>query len=535
MTQSNFEIPGVKITGKIPEEYKSILTRDALEFIADLHRKFNPVRVKLLQDRQDRQKEIDGGKLPGFLEETKAIREGNWKVGPIPDDLQDRRTEITGPVDRKMVINALNCGAKVFMADFEDANSPTWENCIEGQINLGNAIRRKIDFTAPNGKLYALKENPAVLVVRPRGWHLTEKHVTVDGESISASLFDFGLYFYHNARELLSRGSGPYYYLPKLENHREARLWNDVFLRAQSSLGIPAGTIKVTVLVETILASFEMEEILYELKDHIAGMNAGRWDYIFSVIKKFRNHADFILPDRAQITMRVPFMKAYAELLVKICHKRGAHAIGGMSAFIPSKDEEANKMAFAKVHEDKSNEASQGYDGTWVAHPFLVPVAMEEFNKVLGKNQHQKDVLREDLKVNGRDLLNMNIEGGKIGEKGLRLNINVGILYIESWLQGTGAAALYNLMEDAATAEISRAQVWQWLHNGKVKLEDGRLINMELYNTIFLEEKQKAAELLGSERVADGKLEKASALFDNLVRNKEFKDFLTLDAYQELK
>ncbi len=534
MGQFKAELRGVNITGNNPGGYESILSPEALEFVVDLHREFNPRRKKLLQDREERQKELDSGKLPYFLEETRATREGDWTIGSIPDDLQDRRTEITGPVDRKMVINALNSGAKVFMADFEDANSPTWENCIEGQINLRDAIRRKIDFTAPNGKLYTLAENPATLIVRPRGWHLTEKHVTVDREPVSASLFDFGLYLFHNAGELLNRVSGPYFYLPKLENHKEARLWNDVFLRSQSRLGLAQGTIKATVLIETILAAFEMEEILYELKDHIAGMNAGRWDYIFSIIKKFRNHAGFILPDRIQITMRVPFMKAYAELLVKMCHKRGAHAIGGMSAFIPSKDEEVNKMAFAKVREDKSNEASQAYDGTWVAHPFLVPVAMEEFDKILDKNPHQKHVLRKDLKISNDDLLDMNIKGGKISETGLRLNINVGILYIESWLQGTGAAALYNLMEDAATAEISRAQVWQWLHNEGVKLDDGRSIDMELYKTIFEEEKQKAAALLGPERVATGKLEKALVIFDKLVREKKFQDFLTLEAYREL-
>jgi malate synthase len=534
MGQFNVELSGVNITGDNPGGYELILSPEALEFVVDLHREFNPRRKKLLQDREEKQKEIDGGKFPDFLQETRTIREGDWKVGGIPDDLQDRRTEITGPVDRKMVINALNSGAKVFMADFEDANSPTWENCIEGQLNLRDAIQRKIDFTAPNGKLYTLAENPATIIMRPRGWHLTEKHVTVDEEPISASLFDFGLYLFHNATELLNRGSGPYYYLPKLENHREARLWNDVFLRSQSRLGMTRGTIKATVLIETILAAFEMEEILCELKDHVAGLNAGRWDYIFSIIKKFRNHAHFILPDRAQVTIRVPFMKAYAELLVKICHKRGAHAIGGMSAFIPSKDEEVNKMAFTKVREDKSNEAAQGYDGTWVAHPFLVPVAMEELNKILYKNPHQKHVLREDLEVSSSDLLDMNIEGGKISETGLRLNINVGILYIESWLQGTGAAGLYNLMEDAATAEISRAQVWQWLHSEEVKLDDGRSIDMELYKAIFEEEKQKAVTLLGQQRVATGKLEKASVIFDKLVREKKFQDFLTIEAYREL-
>ncbi|WP_416866935.1 MAG: malate synthase A [Imperialibacter sp.] len=534
MKTSKIDIPGVKINGAVLKGYEAILTPEAIEFVVALHRSFNKKRKQLLQAREVRQKAIDAGELPDFLGSTKKIRDGNWQVASIPADLQDRRTEITGPVDRKMVINALNSGARVFMADFEDANSPTWENCIDGQVNLKDANLREIDFTAPNGKLYALKEEIATLVVRPRGWHLTEKHVEVDGEPLSASLFDFGLYFFHNVHALLENGSGPYYYLPKLEGHLEARLWNDVFVKAQQLLGIPQATIKVTVLVETILASFEMEEILYELKDHIAGMNAGRWDYIFSTIKKLRHHKAFILPDRAQITMGVHFMKSYAELLVKTCHKRGAHAIGGMSAFIPSKDEEANNLAFQKVHQDKKNEASQGYDGTWVAHPFLVPAAMEEFNAVLKTKPHQKNVMRADVTVGRDDLLNLNIEGAKITENGLRLNINVGILYIESWLQGTGAAALYNLMEDAATAEISRAQVWQWLHSEGVLLDDGRAVDIELYETLFEAEKANAALLLGEERVATGKLQIAAELFDKLVREEDFKDFLTLDAYQLL-
>ncbi len=534
METSRIDIPGVKVNGTMLNGYDSILTPEAIEFVVLLHRKFNKRRIQLLKDREARQKAIDAGQLPDFLLDTKEIRDGNWQVAPIPADLQDRRTEITGPVDRKMVINALNSGAKVFMADFEDANSPTWENCIEGQVNLKDAILREIDFTAPNGKLYALKAEVATLVVRPRGWHLTEKHVEVDGQPLSASLFDFGLYFFHNVHALIEKGSGPYYYLPKLESHLEARLWNDVFVEAQELLGIPQATIKVTVLVETILASFEMEEILYELKDHIAGMNAGRWDYIFSTIKKLRHHKAFVLPDRAQITMGVHFMKSYAELLVKTCHKRGAHAIGGMSAFIPSKDEAANNLAFQKVHQDKKNEASQGYDGTWVAHPFLVPAAMEEFDAVLKTKPHQKNVMRADVKVGRDDLLNTHIDGAKITENGLRLNINVGILYIESWLQGTGAAALYNLMEDAATAEISRAQVWQWLHSEGLTLDDGRAVDLSLYQTLFEEEMTNAAQLLGKERVSTGKLKMAAELFDKLVREEDFTDFLTLDAYQLL-
>jgi malate synthase len=525
---------GVTVSGPLEKDFDKILSYQALEFLSVLQRTFNRRRQELLGKRSELQEKIDQGYKPGFLAETKDIREADWKVAPIPADLQDRRTEITGPVNRKMVINALNSGAQVFMADFEDANSPTWTNCIEGQLNLADAIRRQIDFTEEgSGKSYKLNEKPAVLLVRPRGWHLTEKNVLVDGEVMSASLFDFGLYFFHNAKELLERGSGPYYYLPKLESHLEARLWNDVFLRAQELLGIPEGSIKVTVLVETILGCFQMDEILYELRQHIAGMNAGRWDYIFSIIKKFRNFKEFTLPDRAQVTMGVPFMRSYAELLVKTCHRRGAHAIGGMSAFIPSKDEEVNKKAFAKVQEDKKNEASQGYDGTWVAHPYLVPIARAEFDKVLNGAPNQKQVLREELQVKAEDLLNTNIEGGKITEEGLRLNINVGILYLESWLQGIGAAALYNLMEDAATAEISRAQVWQWLHN-EVYLADGRPVDLPLYESCFKEEKARAAELLGPERVATGKLDEASELFDQLVKSREFKEFLTLDAYQRI-
>ncbi len=524
----------IQITGEVKRGYESVLTKEAIEFVAHLHRKFNGVREGLLNERIKQQQKINAGVFPDFPEETTNIRNGDWKVAPIPDDLQDRRTEITGPVDRKMVINALNSGAKVFMADLEDANSPTWTNCVEGQINLRDAIIRKIDFTAANGKHYKLKEETAVLLVRPRGWHLEEKHVLVDGVPISASLFDFGLYFFHNAKALLEQNTGPYFYIPKLESYKEARLWNDVFVEAQQRLNIPIGTIKVTVLIETILASFQIEEILFELRDQIVGMNAGRWDYIFSVIKKFRNHKRFILPDRSQITMGVPFMKSYAELLVKVCHKRGAHAIGGMSAFIPSKDGEINKRAFEKVAQDKKNEAAQGYDGTWVAHPFLVPVAMEQFNAVLKNAVHQKHILREDVNVSATNLIDTSIERGKITEEGVRTNINVGILYIESWLQGVGAAALYNLMEDAATAEISRAQLWQWLHSEGVKLDDGRAVDWPLYEKLFDEEKQKAATLLGNDRVATGKLATAAQLFDNMVRTEDFEDFLTLEAYEKL-
>lgn len=528
-------IPGIEIKGEMKPGYENVLSDEALDFIAHLHRKFNPKRLKLLADRELRQQKIDQGELPDFLPETAAVREGDWQVNPIPPDLQDRRTEITGPVDRKMVINALNSGAKVFMADFEDANSPTWENTIEGQINLYDAIRRQIDFTAPNGKDYKLNDEIAVLKVRARGWHLEEKHVLIDGQPVSASIFDFGLFFFRNAKKLLENGSGPYFYLPKLESHLEARLWNDVFKEAQSRRSIAQGTIKVTVLIETILAAFEMEEIIYELREHMGGLNAGRWDYIFSVVKKFRNHPEYLLPDRAQVTMTVPFMRAYAQLLVKTCHKRGAHAIGGMSAFIPSRrNEEINRNAFEKVRSDKKLEASNGYDGTWVAHPDLVAVAMEQFDAFIKDGRHQKANLRQDVNVSGQDLLNFRIDGARITEKGLRTNINVGLLYIESWLMGVGAAALYNLMEDAATAEISRAQIWQWVHNDGVKLDDGREANLALYSTLLKEELENIKGLLGEERYNNGRFEEATEIFDYLVQTNDFVDFLTLKAYDHL-
>ncbi|MDX1903841.1 MAG: malate synthase A [Thermonemataceae bacterium] len=514
--------------------YPEILTKEAQEFLLHLHQKFSSTRQELLQKRQERAKSIQKGNLPDFLPETQAIREGSWQVATIPQDLQDRRVEITGPVDKKMVINALNSGAKVFMADFEDANAPTWDNCLEGQINLKNANLRQIDFTAENGKTYQLNEQTAVLKVRPRGWHLVEKHFLIANEAISASLFDFGLYFFHNAKNLLAKGTAPYFYLPKLESHLEARLWNEVFVEAQNYLQIPQGTIKVTVLIETILAAYEMEEIIYELREHLAGLNAGRWDYIFSTIKKLHHLPEAKFPDRSQITMQVPFMRAYAQNLVKVCHKRGAHAIGGMSAFIPSrKDEEVNKNAFAKVKADKELEASNGYDGTWVAHPDLVAVAQEAFDKVLGSKKHQKEILREDVQVTAEDLRNFSIEGGKITEQGLRANINVGILYIESWLSGLGAAALYNLMEDAATAEISRAQVWQWLKT-KATLEDGRIIDIALYEDLRNQEIQKCKDLLGEARIEKGYLDKAIKIFDELVKDEHFVEFLTIPAYEHL-
>lgn len=493
-----------------------------------MHCSFNERRKKLLAERQKRQQAFDRGELPDFLPETEHIRHSEWKVAPIPADLQDRRVEITGPVDRKMIINALNSGAKVFMADFEDANSPTWENCIEGQINLRDAVRKTIEYLSPEGKRYELNSTTAVLKVRPRGWHLEEKHLLIDGEPISASLFDFGLFIFHNAHELLSQGSGPYFYLPKLESHREARLWNDVFKASENYLCIPRGCIKATVLIETITAAFEMEEIIYELRQHMAGLNAGRWDYIFSLIKKFHKHKEFILPDRAEVTMNVPFMKAYAELLVATCHKRGAHAIGGMSAFIPSRDEAINARAFANVQADKEREASQGYDGTWVAHPGLVPIAKAVFDRYLGDQPHQKHRLRQDVAVTATNLLDTLSTPGKITLQGVRTNIRVAILYMAYWLKGQGAVAINNLMEDAATAEISRAQLWQWLHH-QVTTAEGVQLNETAYRNLRQEIYQ---QLLAEypETFAD-KLTAAAKLLDRQVLAKEFPEFLTLQAY----
>ncbi len=523
---------GVELLAPIPEHAAHILSPDALGFVADLQRHFNDRRVQLLSKRQERQKAINGGQMPDFLPETREIREGVWTVAPLPQDLLDRRVEITGPVDRKMIINGLNSGARVFMADFEDANAPTWANCVNGQVNLNDAVLERIEFTNPkNGKEYRLNEDHAVLMVRPRGWHLTEKHVLVDGQPVSASLFDFGLYFYHNAEALLAKGSGPYFYLPKLESHLEARLWNDVFVQAQQALGIRRGSIKATVLVETILAAFELHEILYELREHSAGLNCGRWDYIFSYIKRFRNVEGFVLPDRGQVTMTVPFMSAYSQLVIQTCHRRGVHAMGGMAAFIPIKgDEAANAAAIEKVRQDKELEARNGHDGTWVAHPGLVGVAMDIFNEHMpGANQIEKK--RHDLRVCARDLITPS--EGSITEAGLRQNINVGILYIESWLQGVGAAALYNLMEDAATAEISRTQVWQWVHRA-AKLDDGRTVTIDLVEDLLPNELEKIRAYVGEERFAAGQFRVASEVFMNLVRREDFIEFLTLPAYELL-
>lgn len=530
-------VEGFKIREGVPEQiYADILTPEAQAFLMKLHRALEGRRQELLQAREQRQQQINAGELPNFLASTKSIREGDWKAAEAPADIQDRCTEITGPVDRKMIINALNSGARVFMADFEDSNSPTLANCLQGQANLKDAINRQIDFTNEKGKTYQLKEEHAVLMVRPRGWHLTDKHLLIDGQAISGGLMDFGLYFFHNAHQLLKKGSGPYFYLPKLESHLEARLWNDAFIIAQQALGIPQGTIKATVLIETILAAFEMDEIIYELREHMAGLNAGRWDYIFSAIKKFIQYPDRIFPDRSQVGMTTHFMRSYAKLLVKTCHKRGVHAMGGMAAFIPSrKDEEVNKNAFAKVKEDKELEAATGFDGTWVAHPDLVPLALEVFTKELGTKPNQKEETRSQAyNITADDLLNFKVEGGKITEKGLRLNINVGILYTESWLSGIGAAAIYNLMEDAATAEISRAQVWQWIHNEGVTLEDGRAVTLDLYKELLPNELAKIKAYVGETRYQQGRFELAVQLFNQLVSNPKFEDFLTLGAYEHI-
>lgn len=524
-------VEGVEIKAPVSERGQEILSRPALEFVRDLHRKFNPERARLLAERVKRQELLDAGELPTFPQPREG-RDDEWKVSPVPADLQDRRVEITGPVDRKMMINALNSGAKVFMADFEDALSPTWENVIEGQVNLQDAVAGTIQFVSEDGRKYELNEQVATLMVRPRGWHLVEKNVLVDGEPISASLWDFGLYFFHNARPLLQKGSGPYFYLPKLESHLEARLWNEVFNYAQDALGIPRGTIKATVLIETILAAFEMDEILWELREHSAGLNAGRWDYIFSTIKKFRRKPGFVFPDRAQVTMTVPFMRAYTELLVKTCHRRGAHAIGGMAAFIPSRrNPEVNATALAAVRADKIREANDGFDGTWVAHPDLVPVAKEVFDEVLGSRPNQIDRQRDDVTVTPADLLNFHIEGGRITEAGLRTNISVCLQYLSAWLTGTGAAAIFNLMEDAATAEISRAQVWQWLTQGSV-LDDGKPVTTELVQQLIGEELEKIRNAIGDAAYSQGRYGDAKALFERLVFDDEFVDFLTIPAYE---
>ncbi len=527
------ELPaGVIIEGEIKPGYEKVLTKEAVEFIADLHRRFNGRREELLAARSERQKRLDAGEKPDFLAETAHIRESDWTVAPLPQDILDRRVEITGPVDRKMIINALNCGANVFMADFEDASTPTWDNMIEGQFNLAAAVHRDIDYLDPNnGRTYTLNDKTATLFVRPRGWHLPEKHVTVDGQPMSGSLFDFGLYFFHNAQEALGRGTGPYFYLPKIESHLEARLWNDVFVAAQEALGVPQKSIKATVLIETILATYEMDEILWELKDHSAGLNCGRWDYIFSFIKKFREQAWSVLPDRAQVGMTAHFLRSYSQLLIKTCHRREVHAMGGMAAQIPIKnDPAANEEAMGRVRADKKREAADGHDGTWVAHPGLVEIAKAEFDAIM-KDANQIARKRQDVHVTAADLIAMP-EGTKT-EAGLRQNVAVGIGYVEAWLRGIGCVPLFNLMEDAATAEISRAQVWQWVRHAQT-LNDGRLITRELVREIVREELDKVKAQMGDEAYGKGRHEEAAQLMIDLVEQPQFYEFLTLPAYDRI-
>jgi malate synthase len=499
-----------------------ILTDDALAFVTDLQRRFGSRRSELLQARAERQQRLGAGELPDFLPETREVRESDWTIEPVPADLQDRRVEITGPTDRKMVINALNSGARMFMADFEDANSPTRSNMVEGQANLVDAIERTIELESPD-KTYRLNDEIATLLVRPRGWHLPERHFEVDGEPVSASLFDFGLYLFHNGRRLLDKGTGPYLYLPKLESHLEARLWNDVFTHSEAALGIPHGSIKATVLIETVLGAFEMDEILWELREHAAGLNAGRWDYMFSIIKKFRDRPEFVLPDRNSVTMTAPFMRAYTELLVKTCHRRGAHAMGGMAAFIPSrKDPELNETALAKVREDKQREAGDGFDGTWVAHPDLVQVALAEFDR-----PNQLDRQRPEVDVGVAELLDVAATPGEITEEGLRNDVSVGIQYLSSWLRGSGAVAIFNLMEDAATAEIARSQVWQWIRHGKFERDRVR--------AVIDEELGRLREEFGDEVFAKSRADDARTLFEQVALGDELEEFLTLPAYDYLE
>ena len=514
------------------DKTNEILSGPAIEFLNKLHTQFNKKRLSLLDMRHDRQGLLDRGSKPAFLSETLSLRQDpSWKTAWVPKDLERRRVEITGPVERKMMINAFNSGADVFMADFEDAFSPTWANVIQGQVNLIDAVNKNLSYTSPEGKAYTLNDVVATLMVRPRGWHLEEKHFKVNGENISASLFDFGLYFFHNAHALLKNGTGPYFYLPKLENHLEARLWNDVFLWSQEQLGIPEGSIKATVLIETILAAFEMEEILYELRNHIVGLNAGRWDYIFSIIKKFRL-SSFVFPDRGQITMTVPFMRAYTDLLVHTCHKRGAHALGGMAAFIPSrKDKALNEIALKKVREDKEREAADGFDGTWVAHPDLVLTAMEVFNQTLKDRPHQKDKPLSPLNITSGNLLDFTIPLSSVSEAGIRQNINISMLYVESWLNGVGAAALYNLMEDTATAEISRAQLWQWFHQPSPMQINGQALTLDYFKKLTEEEYIKIAHSFPPGKSLK-KLGEARRLIESLVLSDHFEDFLTLPAYE---
>jgi malate synthase len=522
----------LRIEGPATPAAEQVLSPGALQFVEKLVRPFTPRRNELLRRRVERQREIDAGQMPGFLESTREVRESSWTVAAIPDVLRDRRVEITGPVDRKMIINALNSGASVYMADFEDSHSPTWVHTVEGQLNLRDAIDGTITYTSPEGKRYSLGEQTATLMVRPRGWHLPEKHVLLDGEPVPAALFDFGVFFYHNARKLIDQGSGPYFYLPKLESHLEARLWNDVFNMAQDELGIPRGTIRATVLVETILAAFEMDEILWELRDHSAGLNCGRWDYIFSIIKKFRRRPEWLMPDRGQITMTVHCMRSYSLLAIRTCHRRGIHAIGGMAAQIPIKHDPAvNEQALAKVREDKEREAGDGHDGTWVAHPGLVPVAKEVFDAKMPQ-PHQIDRVRDDVNVGAVDLLT--VPEGTITEAGLCQNIDVGTQYMAAWLGGNGCVPIYNLMEDSATAEISRTQLWQWIHHPDARLDDGRPVTEKLCRTLFQEQIDKLRDKVGDERFTAGRYEEARSLIERISYADECEEFMTLVGYEHL-
>jgi malate synthase len=527
----------VEVTGPSHERFEEVLTPEALDLLAALHREFNPRRRDLLARRAERVAALAAGGTLDFLPETKDIREDeSWQVAPPAPGLVDRRVEITGPTDRKMTINALNSGARGWLADHEDANTPLWENVITGQLNLRDAIDRKIDFTSDEGKSYTLKDDAelATIIVRPRGWHLPEKHITVDGEPMSGALVDFALYLNHSGRAQIDRGQGPYFYLPKMESHLEARLWNEVFVRAQEIVGIPRGTIRATCLIETYPAAFEMEEILHELREHSAGLNAGRWDYMFSVIKSFRTRGrDFLLPDRNSVTMTVPFMRAYTELLVRTCHKRGAHAIGGMAAFIPSRDAEVNDKAMAKVREDKTREANDGFDGSWVAHPGMVDLCLEVFDSVLGDRPNQLDKKRTDVSVTAEQLLDVKATPGEVTEAGLRNNVSVGIQYIESWLRGSGAVGINNLMEDAATAEISRSQVWQWLHND-VELSGGQRVTRELVERIIDEEMASIEKEVGAEAFAAGRWADARSTFTEMALSEDYAEFLTLPAYERM-
>ena len=518
------------VKGEMVDGADEILSEGALNFIQDLEENFGSRRLVLLQDRLKKQVDIDKSVFPDFLEETKHIRKSEWKVGNIPKDLLDRRVEITGPVDRKMIINALNSGVKVFMADFEDSNSPTWKNCINGQINLRDAVNKTIKFDHPvKDKTYKLNDEIATLMVRPRGWHLEEKNIILNGAPISASLFDFGLYFYHNAINLINNSTGPYFYLPKMESHLEARLWNDVFVHSQAKLGIQNGTIKATVLIETIMAAFEMEEILFELKDHSVGLNCGRWDYIFSFIKKFKAHSDFVLPDRSEVGMDRHFLSSYVKQLIYVCHKRGAHAMGGMAAQIPIKnDQDANELAMTKVKKDKEREANAGHDGTWIAHPGLSSIALNAFNEVM-PDDNQIDKENIDPNITSKDLLK--VPSGQITENGLRENIKIGIQYVEAWLRGNGCVPLYHLMEDAATAEISRAQLWQWIKNS-ASLNDGRKISNDMFLKILDQELESIKQVIGEEKFDSGKFELAKKLFSEMIQKEDFDEFLTLPAYQ---